>query len=105
MTALALSLPLADSRLLTVPLQSRLRKTRADPEAFTEPRASASGNERPLNYFVGPHHLVVFVLQHVAMADIAAFITFELYDNACDHKNICPHRVFPPRFMRFGRNR
>jgi hypothetical protein len=35
-------------------------------------------------YFIGAHHFVVFVLQDVAVPDIAASEAFEGNDDACD---------------------
>src|SRR5579862_2263327 len=44
---------------------------------------------------VGSHHLVVLVLEHVAVPDVAASIAFELDDDACDREGVNTGNVLP----------
>ena len=48
---------------------------------------------------VGAHHLVVFMLQDVAMPHILARIAFEARNNSRHHSRMGLHRIFPSRFI------
>src|SRR5581483_8393542 len=51
------------------------------------------------------HHLVVFVLQQMAMPYIAPGLALETHGDARDHARIGAHGIFPAKFLRFGRYR
>jgi hypothetical protein len=57
------------------------------------------------DHLIRPHHLIVLVLQHVAMPDVAPCISFERHDNARDHARVGARRVLPSGFGRFRRRR
>src|SRR5271166_2690375 len=56
----------------------------------------------PCHDLIRPHHLVVLVLEDVAVPDVTAGKAFEGHDDSCDHLPISPHRVLPSSFARSG---
>jgi hypothetical protein len=54
---------------------------------------------------VRAHHFVVFMLEDVAMPDVAAGVAVETDDDAGDHAGFGAHCVLPPCFRRIGRDR
>jgi hypothetical protein len=70
-----------------------------------QPRAASIFFQLKLRgqHFIGPHHLVVFVLEDVAVPNIAARIAFEAGDNPRHHLRVGAHGVFPSGFTRIGR--
>ena len=47
------------------------------------------------------HHFVVFVFEDMAVPDVAAGVSVEGDDDACDHGGVGAYRIFPSHF--FGR--
>jgi hypothetical protein len=66
-------------------------------EMLASLRSASATEHRSLcrHHFIGPHHLVVFVLEDVAMPDVAAGKALEGHQNARDHAGIGADRVFP----------
>jgi len=48
---------------------------------------------------VGPHHLIVFVLEHVAVPDIASGVALKPDDDARDGEGIDANGVLPAEFV------
>ena len=48
---------------------------------------------------VRSHHLIVLVLEQMAVPHIAARITFEAHDDARHHARIGAHRIFPAHLL------
>src|SRR5208283_2800572 len=57
----------------------------------------------PCHNLVRPHHLVVLVLEDVAVPDVTSGKAFEGHDDSCDHLPVSPHRVLPSSFAWRGR--
>ena len=54
--------------------------------------------------FEGPHHVVGFVFEDVAMVEILAGVAFEVDDNAGDEAWRALDYVFPAKFVGLGRD-
>jgi hypothetical protein len=55
------------------------------------------------NDLVRPHHLVVFVFEHVTVPNVFAGIAFEFHDEPRDHVRMRADGVLPPGFGGFWR--
>src|SRR5271156_3893528 len=53
--------------------------------------------------FVRAHHLVVLVLEQMAMPDVTVGEALEARDDPCDHSGIGADGVLPAGFVRIGR--
>ena len=54
---------------------------------------------RPEN--IGPHHLIVFMLEHMAVPNKASRLSHERYDDARHLSRRADDRVFPSTLFRF----
>jgi hypothetical protein len=49
---------------------------------------------------IGPHHVVGFMFEDVAVIEIAADVAFETHNNAGNHAWRALHRILPSQLMR-----
>ena len=81
------------------------------PRSFDEndPRRVAhSGRQNSLqtqravstNYFIGPHHVVVFMFQHVTVIYVSSGVTIETHDYREHFTGVDYRRVLPASFIR-----
>jgi len=74
-------------------------------EKYNMGPSSALSRHGGRNHIKRSHHLVIFMLEDVAVPHIAAGETFKSNDDSRHHSWIGPDRIFPARLARLRSNR
>jgi hypothetical protein len=70
--------------------------------SFTWSALYVAGSSHGRDHFVGTHHLVVFVLEVMAVPDVATGIAHERNDDPRYGQAVDPNRIFPTPLFRVG---